>query len=320
MGGCIQADPGENRDVLKIVEPPALNLEINNGSVGTASASTAPPALPPRIPHLTIRPRSAWWQWNLGEVWRFRDLLLALSGRDLKLRYKQTALGVVWVVFQPLMAALIFAFVFGKVAKMPSSGVPYLVFAFAGLLAWNLFSNVLTKASACLVGNAHLVSKVYFPRLILPLSMVPSALVDFAVAGGLMSALLLAYGIVPGAALALLPLWGALILALSLGLGLTTAALAVRYRDIQYILPVALQILLYASPVAYALSAVPDSFRVFYDLNPLAILLEGFRWSLLGAGTVTVAGAFYAAVVCLMALVVGIFAFKRMERSFADVI
>lgn len=271
-------------------------------------------------PYLTIRARRGWARLELGEIWRFRDLLWALTGRDLKLRYKQTALGVLWVVLQPLVAALVFAFVFGRVAKLPSGGIPYLAFAFAGLLAWNLFSNVVTKTSGCLVGNAHLVSKVYFPRLILPLSNVPAALVDFGVGILMMAGLMLAHGIQPGWGMLLLPVWTFLVLAFSLGAGLVASALSVQYRDVQHILPVALQILLYGSPVAYAVSAVPANLQAMYHLNPLASLLEGFRWSILGAGEVTPWGVTYATVMSLGALLIGVVAFKRMERGFADVI
>jgi len=271
-------------------------------------------------PYLTIRVRRGWARLEAGDLWRFRDLLWALAGRDLKLRYKQTALGILWVVLQPLVAAMVFAFVFGRVAKLPSGGIPYTVFAFAGLLAWNFFNNVVTKASACLVGNTHLVSKVFFPRLILPLSTVPAAFVDFAVGLSMMGGLMWAHGIQPGWGLLFLPVWTLLVLALSLGVGLLTSALSVQYRDIQHILPVALQILLYGSPIAYAISAVPESVRSIYQWNPLATLLEGFRWSILGVGQITAGGVAYATVIALAALAVGMMAFKRMERGFADVI
>src|SRR4051812_37354539 len=171
---------------------------VLNPNAEPASAAGPLRPLPPSAgapkPSLSTRPSSGWINLNLRETWQFRDLLLSLAGRDLKLRYKQTALGVIWVVLQPLMAAGIFSFVFGKVAKLPSNGVPYLLFAFAGLLGWNLFSNTLTKASACLVGNSQLISKVFFPRLVLPLSTVPSTLVDFGVAAGMMAILMVIYG------------------------------------------------------------------------------------------------------------------------------
>ena len=271
-------------------------------------------------PFTKIRASSGWAALNLTETWKFRDLLMSLAGRDLKLRYKQTALGVIWVIVQPLMAAGVFAFVFGKVARLSSNGVPYLLFSFAGLLGWNLFSNTVTKCSGCLVGNSQLISKVYFPRLILPLSTVSSALVDFLVAFALMGVLMFLYGVGPSWGLLLLPVWMALLLMLALGIGLCTAALAVSYRDVQYIVPVFIQILLYASPIAYALSAVPAHFRSVYELNPLSAPLEAFRASILQTPWPDWRGLAGAAVVSMLVFLAGIYSFKRMERQFADVI
>lgn len=271
-------------------------------------------------PHLTIRPSRGWVALDIGELWNFRDLLVTLAGRDLKLRYKQTALGVIWVVLQPLMGAVIFAFVFGSVAKLPSGGVPYLVFSFAGLLGWNYFSGVLTKVSGCLVGNAHLISKVFFPRLVLPLSTIGSTLVDFAVAAGMMGVLLAIYRIVPSPLLLLFPLWMVLLTAIAMGVGLITAALAVSYRDIQYIVPVFTQFLLYASPVAYSVEAVPARLRWIYLLNPLTPPLEAMRASLLGTKFPGAQPLAIALVWAVGLLLVGLFSFRRMERSFADVI
>jgi lipopolysaccharide transport system permease protein len=269
---------------------------------------------------LTIRPSRGWIALNLREIWQYRDLLVTLTSRDLKLRYKQTVLGVLWVVIQPLMAAGVFSFVFGTVAKLPSGKVPYMVFAFAGLLGWTFFSGVLTKISSCLVSNSNLISKVFFPRLVLPFATIGSNLVDFAVSGSVMAVLLAVYHIVPTLAVFLLPVWMILLTAVALGVGLCAAALAVSYRDIQYILPVFTQILLYASPVAYSVSAVPERLRWVYSLNPLTPLLEAMRASLLGGplpapGSLLISGALAA---CL--LVFGLYAFRRMERKFADVI
>lgn len=257
---------------------------------------------------------------NLGEIWQYRDLLTTLAGRDVKLRYRQTALGAIWVILQPLLAAGIFSFVFGSVAKLSSDGVPYFLFSYAGLLAWNAFSSTLTKVSGCLLQNSQLVSKVYFPRLVLPLSTLFSTLVDFGVALGMMVVLMLLYHVVPGVGLLLLPVWLLLILLLATGVGLFASALMVSYRDVQYILPVVTQFLLYASPVAYAVSRVPAEYHTLYMLNPLASLLEGFRWSLLNRGTLDVSLVLYAAFVSVAVFVGGAYSFKRMERKFADVI
>jgi lipopolysaccharide transport system permease protein len=271
-------------------------------------------------PYLKIRPSSGWRALDLAQVWQYRDLLLTLAKRDIKLRYRQTFLGVLWVVFQPLMAAGIFSFVFGKVASLPSDGIPYFMFSFAGLLGWNLFSNTVGKAGGSLLGNAHLISKVFFPRIILPLSSVVSTLIDFAVALAMLAVLMAIYHVAPSSSLLLLPVWLTLLLMLGLGAGLLTSAMGVTYRDIGYIVPVLTQFLLYASPVAYATSAVPPRLRVYYFLNPLSGLLDAFRWSLLGRGEIQWGCVAYSMVFCVALFALGALMFKRMERKFADVI
>lgn len=257
---------------------------------------------------------------ELAETWQARDLLYTFADRDLRLRYRQTALGVVWVVLQPLIAAGIFSFVFGTVAHLSSGGKPYLLFTFAALTGWNLFSGILTRASGCLVGNANLVSRVFFPRLILPLSVVPAALVDFAVSLAMYAVLLAVYGVAPTAALATLPLWLLLLGAGAFGAGLVAASLMVRYRDVQYVLPVAVQLLLYASPVAYAASRVPERWHSLYFLNPLAAVIEGLRWSLLGTDAPPAGAVAWSAATAVLAIAAGVLVFRRMERGFADVI
>ncbi len=268
-----------------------------------------------------LQPSRGWSALHLAEVWQFRDLLFTLAGRDLKLRYKQTLLGVAWVVLQPLMAAGIFTVVFGKIANLPANGAPnYFVFAFAGQMGWMIFSNTVGKASGCLVGNAHLISKVYFPRLILPFSTVPSTLVDFAAAALMMAGLMIWFGIVPGLGFLLLPVWIAILFAMAMGVGLVAASLSVTYRDVQFILPVFIQMLMYASPVAYA---VPSSgkYKLFFDLNPVSPVLEGFRWSLLNTDTPPQWGLVgISAAASAVILFVGVFTFKRMERQFADIV
>jgi lipopolysaccharide transport system permease protein len=257
---------------------------------------------------------------ELAETWQARDLLFTFADRDLRLRYRQTALGVVWVVLQPLIAAGIFTFVFGTVAHLSSDGKPYLVFTFAALTGWNLFSGVLTRASACLVGNANLVSRVYFPRLILPLSVIPAALVDFAVSLVMFAVLLALYHVAPTRALLTLPFWLLLLGAGAFGVGLVAAALTVKYRDVQYVLPVMVQLLLYASPVAYAASRVPARWHTLYYMNPLVAVIEGLRWSMLGTDPPTAGGVAWSALVAALAITAGIVVFRRMERGFADVI
>ena len=268
-----------------------------------------------------IRPQSGWAALNLRELWQFRDLLFTLGGRDIKLRYRQTLLGVIWVVLQPLLGAGIFTIVFGVIGKLKTDGVPNFVFSFAGLLGLNLFSTTLSKAGVSLVGNAHLVSKVYFPRVALPLSTGFSALVDFAVGLAVMVILLACYRIGPGPGLLLLPCWVGLLLLLGIGVGLWASALTVSYRDVQYVVPVLLMFIQFVSPIGYSVRGnVPQWLVKWYMLNPLAGLIEAFRWSVLGRGDVHWVYVAYAAAVAALCFVGGAVAFKRMERKFADVI
>jgi lipopolysaccharide transport system permease protein len=271
-------------------------------------------------PHIIIRPPSRWAPLNLREVWEFRDLLTRFTIRDLKLRYKQTALGVIWVVLQPLLAAGILSFVFGAVANLPSDGVPYFVFAYVGMMCWTLFSNTLTRISMSLVGNAALVSKIFFPRLVLPFSTVGSTMVDFSVSLAMGVVVVLVGGVTPGWALVTLPLWIALALLLAAGIGLVAAALMVQYRDVGQILPVAIQLLLYATPIAYALSAVPERAQRLVQLNPLTGIVDGFRWAAIDTTAPSLPSAIWSAIASVVMFLVGALIFTRKERRFADVI
>lgn len=282
-----------------------------------------PSVKPPtsKRPLLVIRPRKGWLPVDPRQLWEFRGLLVRFAARDVTLRYRQTALGVTWVVLQPLLGAGILAFVFGNVANLPPpAGIPYFVFSLAGMVVWTAFSQTVIRASASLVANANMVQKVFFPRLLLPLSMALSTMVDVAVSLALLAAVIALSGVAPGAALAMFPLWMALAVAAGLGIALMASALMVRYRDVQYIVPAGVQLLLFLSPVAYALAAVPKGSRTFYELNPLAGLLEGFRWSLLDTGAPAVGLTIYAAAASLGLLLVGVLVFHRMEKGFADVI
>lgn len=274
---------------------------------------------------LVIRPDSARSLGMVGDLWAFRDLLWSLADRDLRLRYRQTLLGVAWVVLQPLLGAFIFTFVFGTVAGLPSDGVPYFRFTFASLAGWALFAGIVTRASGSLVQNSGLIAKVWFPRAVLPVSTVPAALLDFAVAMVVL-ALLGAAGAVgtaapsPGGALLLAPLWVLALVLLALGLGLIGAALMVSYRDVQHVLPVAMQLLLYASPVAYAASNIPARYQTLYFLNPVATFLEGLRASLLGTPMPSERHIVQALVTSALVLLLGATLFRRLEGRFADVI
>ncbi len=258
---------------------------------------------------------------NLRELWEYRDLLLTVGVRDVKLRYKQTALGIAWVLIQPLLAGAIFAFVFGRVANLPApGGMPYFLFAFTGLLGWTIASTTIVRSSNSMVNHADLVGKVYFPRLVLPTSAIFTAMLDFVVGFALLLILLPAFWRWPPATIVFLPIPVLLMLAFGLGLGLIAAAVSVPYRDIAYVLPTAVQFLLYASPVAYSASIVPAAYRDLYFLNPVAGLLELFRWSILGVGDISTQHILYSAGVSLGLLTVGGLVFQRMERTFADVI
>jgi lipopolysaccharide transport system permease protein len=277
-------------------------------------------AISGELRHTVIKPPSRWAPIRFGEVWAFRDLLRRLTIRDLKLRYKQTALGVIWVVLQPLLAAGILSFVFGTVANLPSDGVPYFVFAYVGMMCWTLFSQCVTKMSSSLTGNAALVSKTFFPRLVLPFSTVGSSLIDFCVSLVMGVVVIALGGVAPGWGLVTLPFWVALALLLAAGAGLGCGALAVQYRDISQILPVFMQLLLYATPIAYALSAVPKSLQRLVELNPLTGIITGFRWAAIDTTAPSVAATAWSATAAVTLFVIGAFVFTRREQKFADVI
>ncbi len=271
-------------------------------------------------PQTVIRPPSRWVPINAREVWEFRDLLKRFAIRDLKLRYKQTALGVIWVVLQPLLAAGVFSFVFGRIAKLDSAGVPYFAFAYVSMTLWTLFSQTLTKIAGSLVANSQLISKIFFPRLVLPLSTVGSTLIDFGVAAAIGVVVLALAGVAPGWAILTLPLWLLLAMAMATGVGLAAAAWMVPYRDVVYMLPVATQLLLYGSPIGYALAAVPDSARAIVVANPLTGLIEGYRWAVLDTPMPSTGSIGWSVGVAVIALVGGATVFSRGERRFADVI
>ena len=285
---------------------------------------------PPHRPRLVIEPPTAWAALSLHELWHFRELLWNFAVRDVKLRYRQTALGIIWVILQPLLGAVIFAFLFGKVGRFPAptdaagNPVPYLLFALAGMMCWQVFAGTLTRSSASMVGNAHLVSKVYFPRILLPLGTVASTLLDFAVTLAFLFVLITFRWHYPGFNILLMPVCLLLVAFLALGIGVCATALSVSYRDVQYVVPVMVQLLFYLSPVAYAvafvLQRIPQRFHSLYYLNPLAGILEAFHWSVLSVGRVHWGWFGYSAAVSVGMLVVGAYVFSRMERRFADVV
>lgn len=281
--------------------------------------TAATPETPSQIPTLVIRPPRRWVPVDLAELWQYRELLFFFVWRDVKIRYKQTGLGVAWAVIQPLVTMLIFSVIFGGFAKLPSEGIPYPLFTLAALLPWQLFSEGMTRSTTSMVTNANIMTKVYFPRLLMPISGILSPLVDFLVAMVILVLMMAWYGFVPTANVIFLPAFVLLALATSLGVGLWLSALNVQYRDFQYTVPFLIQIWLYASPVVYATSLVPEQYRLLYGLNPMAGVIEGFRWALLGTDPPTgVIGL--AVVVVLVLLIGGAFYFKRMEQYFADIV
>jgi lipopolysaccharide transport system permease protein len=256
-----------------------------------------------------------------GEVWKFRGLLAALAIRDIKLRYRQTALGVGWVVLQPLLASGILAFVFGTVAGVTKPGKSSVfIFVLAGFIGWSLFSTTFARAGQSLLHQSVLISKVFFPRIIIPGSTVIAALLDAGVGFALFLLLAPFSGLRVGWQIVSLPIWLALLVMLAFGLGLVSAALSVRFRDVQHITPVLTQILFYASPVAYQTSAVPEKWRTLFLMNPLAPLFEGLRWSLLGEGHLHPTGILYATLVAVIVCALGLVIFHGFEKEFADVI
>lgn len=269
--------------------------------------------------HTHIAPPARWTPINLKELWDYRELLTTFTWRDVKIRYKQTALGFLWAVLQPLLMMLIFTVFFGRLAKMPSDGIPYPLFVLAALLPWTLFAEGITRSASGMIANAHIMTKVYFPRLIMPLAGVLSPLVDFLFSFAILIIFMAFFGFVPTLNVIFLPLFILLALATSLGIGLWLSALNVKYRDFQYTIPFMIQLGLFASPVVYPASLVPEPYRFLYGLNPMAGVIEGFRWALLGT---QVPGAMILVSVgmVLVLLVSGAFYFRRMEQYYADVV
>lgn len=277
---------------------------------------------PGSTPHLILKPGLKGVFFPFRSVLEYRDLLHILALRDVRLRYRQTAVGVLWVLLQPLIGAWLFAFVFGSVAKLPTGDdrIPYFIFSYAGLLIWNAFIQILMKSSESLVSNSGLVSKIYFPRVVLPLSTVLGVMIDFAIGAVVMAVLMAIYGIAPTISLLFMPIALLMAILLALGIGLWAAALNVSYRDVRYVVPVFSQFLLWASPVAYASSNIPASAQWFVALNPMVGILESFRWAVLGIPIANWNLVLVSAVVSVALFIIGSAVFQRHERRFADVI
>ena len=271
-------------------------------------------------PILNIEPSNSWVSLKLGELWQYRELLYFLIWRDVKVRYKQTLLGAAWAILQPLLTMVVFSIFFGKLARMPSDGVPYPLFAYVALVPWTFFANGLTLASNSLVANQTLLRKVYFPRLVIPVSAVAAGLIDFGIAFVVLLGLAARYGVPLTVNMIWLPALVLLALVTALGVGLWFAALNVLYRDIQYVVPFLVQVWLYATPIVYPSSLVPERWRTLYAINPMVGVVEGFRWALLGTGTAPGPMILVSGIAAVVTLIGGMFFFRRMEKTFSDVV
>lgn len=267
-----------------------------------------------------IEPSSGWVPLQLGVLWSYRELLFFMAWRDIKVRYKQTVLGAAWAVLQPVITMVVMSLIFGHFAKIPSDGVPYPLFVFSGLLPWTFFTYAMTQASGSLINNANLISKVYFPRLIMPLAATVAGLMDFAIAFVVLILLMLYYHVMPTASVLLVPVFVVIALISALAVGIWFAALSVQYRDIRYTVPFLTQIWLYLTPIVYPSSATSGAFRVILALNPMAGAVEGFRWALLGGRGADGFSMITSNIVTVVILIAGLFYFRRMEQRFADIV
>jgi lipopolysaccharide transport system permease protein len=293
-------------------------------TLSTEAVDTPNPVVPATVatarPVLRIEPSRGWVSLKLGELWEYRELVYFLIWRDVKVRYKQTALGAAWAIVQPLFTMLVFSLFFGRLAKMPSDGIPYPIFAYAALVPWSLFAQGLNQSSDSLVSSANLLRKVYFPRLAIPIATIVAGMVDFSIASAMLLCLMLYFGIVPTINVLWLPLFLLLTLSTSLGVGLWLSSLNVRFRDVRYVVPFLIQFWMFATPIAYPSSLLAEPWRTLYGLNPMAGVVEGFRWALLGTKTAPGPIVFVSAAASVLILLGGAFYFRRMEKTFADVV
>jgi lipopolysaccharide transport system permease protein len=271
-------------------------------------------------PTLLIRPSRGWAALDLADLWQYRELIYFLTWRDIKVRYKQTVLGGAWAIIQPFFTMVVFSIFFGRLAGIPSDGLPYPIFAYCALLPWQLFAHALTESSNSLVANERLITKVYFPRLVIPISTIFAGLLDFLIAFVVLIGMMMYYHIRPTAAVWTVPLFLLLAVGAALGIGLWLSALNVQYRDVRYTIPFLTQFWLFLTPVAYPSTLVPVSWRALYGLNPMAGVVEGFRWALLGKAEGPGALLAVSVTIVVLVLVGGLYYFRRMEKTFADVV
>jgi lipopolysaccharide transport system permease protein len=287
----------------------------------TQTMSTAPlPQISRETPMVVVQPSKGILRLDLRPVWEYRELLYFLVWRDIKVRYKQTAIGAAWAICQPLLTMMIFAVIFGRLAKIPSDNVPYPIFAFAGLLPWTYFSQSISRSGVSLVSDSNLIRKIYFPRLIIPAAAVVAPAVDFVLSFLILMIMMAWYRVIPGRAAVALPLFMSLAIVAALGVSLWLSALNVRYRDVGHAIPFLVQFWMYASPVVYPVSLIPRQWRALYSLNPMVGVVEGFRWGLLGKASPDFESIAIGIGTSLILLFSGLVFFKRMERVFADIV
>ncbi len=274
----------------------------------------------PAIPHTTVSPSSPWPSLQLRELWEYRDLLLILVWRDIKVRYKQTTLGAAWAILQPLLTMVVFSLLFGYVAKLPSEGIPYPIFTFTALLPWQLFAYSMTESGNSLVANQQLITKVYFPRLVIPLGAVLSGLLDFAIAFVVLLGMMLFYRIPLTINILFLPAFVFLAVLTALTMGLWLSALNVEYRDVRYTIPFLTQFWMFATPIAYSITLIPQKWLWLYSLNPMVGVVEGFRWALLGTTGFSLSYFLISTTVVVVLFFSGLMYFRKMEDRFADVV
>lgn len=273
-----------------------------------------------KLPVIRIQPTHGWVSLRLGELWEYRELLYFLVWRDIKIRYKQTLLGAAWAIIQPFFTMVVFSLFFGKLAGMPSDDIPYPIFCYAALVPWTFFANGLTQSSNSLVGSANLLTKVYFPRLTIPIATVFSGIIDFLLAFGILLAMMVFYGVPITLKLFWFPAFLLLALVTSLGVGLWLSALNVQYRDVRYVVPFITQFWMLATPIAYPTSLLNDPWKTIYGLNPMASVVEGFRWALLGSKISVGPMLAVSSLAALLILIGGAFYFRKMEKTFADIV
>jgi lipopolysaccharide transport system permease protein len=295
-------------------------MTIQESFEGQPTARPLKPIEVDNISETIIEPSTGWVSLKLGELWEYRELLYFLTWRDIKVRYKQTILGAAWAIIQPFFTMVVFSLFFGRLAGVPSDGIPYPIFSYAALVPWQFFANGLTQASNSLVGSANMIRKVYFPRLTMPIATVFSGVVDFTLAFIVLLGMMFFYGVTPTGKVLWLPFFLLLALVTSLGVGLWLSAMNVQFRDVRYTVPFITQFWLFATPIAYPSSLLSEPWRTLYGINPMVGVVEGFRWALLGTDTAPGPIIIVSSIAALILLISGAFYFRRMEKTFADVV